>query len=179
MVNLTKICTKINKYVVQEGSVLSNCSRFSIDWKNTTNLLNPRNTESINRDMLRSLEYSCGFRNVTQSDLNVVFCDSALMKEVNEEIRKKSETTDVVSLEYGIEDDYVYGDLFINIELAQELQPKDSNKETIIYSTHGILHILGYTHETTTKTNEMKTIEQNVLSKIYPVPDSTDSLLFR
>ncbi|AHH10213.1 rRNA maturation RNase YbeY [Borrelia coriaceae] len=112
-----------------------------------------------------------GFLCVEEYELSVILCNNEYIQKLNSEFRQKSEPTDVLSFNYleesGQINRKIQGDLIIsleylkfssvefNVEMYDELQ-----RNTI----HGILHLIGYTHETNDFQNEeMLIIQEKVL----------------
>jgi len=77
-----------------------------------------------------------------------VLTDDAMLKSLNSQYRSKELPTDVLSFPFD-EADFL-GEVYISIERA-EIQAKqygaslDEELERLV--AHGILHLLGYTHE--------------------------------
>jgi probable rRNA maturation factor len=90
-------------------------------------------------------------------DLTVAFVSDRRIKELNNIFRDKNKTTDVLSFPYEpdrydyLETENFLGDIVISVEQA-ERQARENNltldteiKQLIL---HGILHLVGYDHET-------------------------------
>ncbi len=79
-----------------------------------------------------------------EKNVNIAFVDSGAMQLRNREYRKKNTTTDILSFDYGDE-----GDIMISLADIEKLKEKEESlaeatQKTII---HGVLHLLGETHE--------------------------------
>lgn len=94
----------------------------------------------------------------------IAFVSDKKMSELNRDFRGKNSTTDVLSFPYEADefdaDDSFLGDIVISLEQAKR-QAIENNltlemevKQLIL---HGILHLLGYDHET--DNGEMNTLE--------------------
>ena len=103
------------------------------------------------------------------SEVSIAFVDDATMTELNGRFRKKKKTTDVLT--FPADDSYgdpeqtglPLGDVVISIEQArrQAADEKHSLATEIRYLIlHGILHALGYDHET--DKGEMNALEVKV-----------------
>lgn len=86
-------------------------------------------------------------------EITVVFLNNSQIKDYNHRYRKKNYPTDVLSFpsnETTLENRYYLGDILISIEKAVD-QAKEKghslNRELKILILHGILHLLGYDHE--------------------------------
>ena len=100
------------------------------------------------------------------SDVTIALVDDDAMKSLNRKFRHKSKTTDVLT--FPADDSYVdpkrrgrpLGDIVISIDQArrQAIDERHSIATEVRYLIlHGILHALGYDHET--DGGEMNTLE--------------------
>ncbi len=81
--------------------------------------------------------------------LTIVFVDSAEMKSINLNYRKKAKDTDVIAFEYGRKKGRVEGDVFICLSKARENAAQfgcGAEEEVRRLIIHGVLHVLGYDH---------------------------------
>ncbi len=80
------------------------------------------------------------------------FCGDAAMRKLNRELRGKDTTTDVLSFPGGDSPEgYHLGDIVISIPQARrqsEEAGRSLDRELRILLLHGVLHCLGYDHET-------------------------------
>ena len=101
-----------------------------------------REIATFARRVLRAL-------NVERDDLAIAFVDDAAMRELNRKFRRKNKTTDVLT--FPGDDPSHLGDIVISVDQArrQAADEKHSLATEIRYLVlHGILHALGYDHET-------------------------------
>ena len=91
------------------------------------------------------------------TEVTIAFIDDTAMTELNQKFRKKAKTTDVLT--FPADDSYneptatgrPLGDIVISLDQAkrQALDEKHSLATEIRYLlVHGLLHALGYNHET-------------------------------
>ncbi|HEX9161315.1 MAG TPA: rRNA maturation RNase YbeY [Thermoanaerobaculia bacterium] len=91
------------------------------------------------------------------TDVSVAFVDDATMRRLNRKFRRKYRTTDVLT--FPADDSYAdpkksgrpLGDIVISIDraLRQAVREKHSTAIEVRYLlVHGVLHALGYDHET-------------------------------
>lgn len=108
------------------------------------------------------LEYAIG-------EVSIAFVDDSQMTELNKKFRRKGKTTDVLTFpaddSYGDpqEEGRPLGDIVISVDQArrQAIDEKHSLATEIRYLIlHGVLHALGYDHET--DNGEMNALEVNV-----------------
>jgi probable rRNA maturation factor len=103
------------------------------------------------------------------TEVSIAFIGDEAMKELNQKFRKKSKTTDVLT--FPADDSYnepsatgrPLGDIVISVDQArrQAADEKHSLSTEIRYLVvHGVLHALGYDHET--DHGEMNALEAEV-----------------
>jgi probable rRNA maturation factor len=103
------------------------------------------------------------------TEVTIAFIDDDAMTELNQKFRKKAKTTDVLT--FPADDSYnepsatgrPLGDIVISVDQArrQAAEEKHSLAVEIRYLVlHGVLHALGYDHET--DQGEMNALEQDV-----------------
>ncbi|HEX6641836.1 MAG TPA: rRNA maturation RNase YbeY [Thermoanaerobaculia bacterium] len=103
------------------------------------------------------------------TEVTIAFIDDDAMTELNQKFRKKAKTTDVLT--FPADDSYnepsatgrPLGDIVISVDQArrQAIEEKHSMATEIRYLVvHGILHALGYDHET--DNGEMHALEHDV-----------------
>lgn len=98
-------------------------------------------------------------------DLAIAFVDDDAMRKLNREFRRKDKTTDVLTFP-GDEPTHL-GDIVISLEQArrQARDEKHSLATEVRYLVlHGILHSMGYDHET--DDGEMNALELKVRAKV-------------
>lgn len=114
------------------------------------------------------------------SEVSVLIVDNSYIQELNFIYRQQSRPTDVLSFamnELGDEEpDYdssaevnVLGDIVISLEQAQ-LQSEEYghslNRELGFLVAHGMLHLLGYDHETEEEKKVMRELEEKVMKTV-------------
>jgi probable rRNA maturation factor len=103
------------------------------------------------------------------SYINIVITDDEKMTVYNRKFRNKDEPTDVLSFEYGLNEETI-GDIVISYETVARQAPEYNNStETELYLMiiHGILHILGYDHERNEKDAKIMFDKQDYYSNKY------------
>lgn len=93
-------------------------------------------------------------------DLSVVLVGDSKIEELNSTYRNKNSPTDVLSFSLGKDPrGRIIGEVYISIDTAK-IQAQENNKELIdelaFLVLHGVLHILGYDHETDRDYEEME-----------------------
>jgi probable rRNA maturation factor len=127
-----------------------------------------REIASFTRQVLLALEKLDKLKEEI-TEVSIAFIDDEAMKELNQKFRKKSKTTDVLT--FPADDSYnepsatgrPLGDIVISVDQArrQAADEKHSLATEIRYLVlHGVLHALGYDHET--DQGEMNALEIEV-----------------
>ncbi|HHF08565.1 MAG: rRNA maturation RNase YbeY [Thermotogae bacterium] len=83
------------------------------------------------------------------SELDIMLTNDAEIASLNAKYRKKEGPTDVLSFEYGLDED-VIGDIMVSLETIEQQAKSYGNsfeEELSLMLIHGLLHILGYDHE--------------------------------
>lgn len=95
---------------------------------------------------------------------NVIVIDDAKMQEINQTFAQKTHTTDVLSFPSGLEGEI--GDVFISLDKAT-LQAADLGhsveREVGFLTVHGLLHCIGYTHESEADLDTMTALQETIL----------------
>lgn len=112
-----------------------------------------------------------------ESVISVTFVRSATMHKINRDYRGKDCPTDVISFaaqDYRFineteEEQSDLGDLFINIDYARKQARQYGHgflREVCFLFTHGLLHCLGYDHQTKKEEKEMFAMQDKILDPI-------------
>jgi probable rRNA maturation factor len=109
-------------------------------------------------------------------EISLSFVDDENIKQLNKQYLGKDKATNVLSFsllegEYGDINPQTLGDIIVSVETAQRdaLYSKLTiDQEINFLIIHGILHLLGYNHENTTKkeTNKMRQKEKELFNAI-------------
>jgi len=109
-------------------------------------------------------------------EISLSFVDDENIKQLNMQYLGKDKATNVLSFslqkgEYGDINAQVLGDIIVSVETAQRdaLYGKLTIAQEIDFLIiHGILHLLGYNHENTTKkeTNKMRQKEKELFNAL-------------
>lgn len=94
-------------------------------------------------------------------EIGVTFCDDSFIRQLNKQYRNKDEPTDVLSFPlsqaFPKQQQVNLGDIVISLEtiVIRNNQDRDKSRaEMYLLFVHGLLHLLGYTHDTP-KTREV------------------------
>ncbi len=110
-------------------------------------------------------------------EVSIVLTDDTYIRELNHQYRHKDSSTDVLSFameesgenepDLGWDEENILGDIIISVETAkrQAVEYGHSFEREMSYlTTHGMLHLLGYDHETEKERSLMREKEEQVLS---------------
>lgn len=101
-----------------------------------------------------------------ERELNVVISDNAFIKEYNKNYRNIDKETDVLS--FPSDEEGELGDIIISIDRAKE-QAKEYGhslkRELSFLLCHGILHCLGFDHQTKDEEEVMFSLQEKILDE--------------
>jgi probable rRNA maturation factor len=108
--------------------------------------------------------------NIPSQKISVVLCDNKFILALNRKFFKKNIPTDVIAfpLKDSFELDYL-GEIIISIEEASLRHKEYGNtfeKELLLYSAHGILHLLGYRDDTKKQRERMERKQDEIICKL-------------
>lgn len=117
--------------------------------------------------MLRSLK-------LPRAELSVLLCDDATIHELNRDYRKKNKPTDVLAfaMREG-EDGHLAGDLLGDVIISLETATRQAKErgvvtrdEVMMLLAHGLLHLLGWDHQTDADDRRMRAETDRMLAVI-------------
>lgn len=120
------------------------------------------------------VEYLVKELNLDNCMFNIIFINDAEIHKINKEYRGVDRPTDVISFALEDNKDIQYkdfrllGDIYISVDRAIEQAGEYNHslkRELCFLSTHGILHLLGYDHQTKEDEEEMFTKQKELLEK--------------
>lgn len=98
--------------------------------------------------------------------LNVIMIDDVQMQTINQTYAQKNQTTDVLSFPSGLEGEI--GDVFISLDQAKR-QATDLahsiEREVGFLCVHGLLHCIGYLHDTEEALAVMTDLQETILEE--------------
>ena len=114
-------------------------------------------------------------RNVKKAkgEVEIIAVNDQEMKELNRDYRGKNITTDVLSFAFSedkkISSDYL-GQIFISYpqikRQAKEFKIKEK-EELARMLTHGLLHLVGFDHNTKIKEQKMLKLQEKIIKKVF------------
>lgn len=103
-----------------------------------------------------------------ECELSIVLCGDSWIRPLNREWRGKDDATDVLS--FPQDDAVVLGDLVVSLDTARrqaEERAYSLRDEVRVLLVHGLLHLLGYDHETSAEDlEEMAAAERTLLDRL-------------
>lgn len=103
-----------------------------------------------------------------QYEISLLLTDDETIKQLNKEYRNKDKSTDVLS--FPMEDEIMLGDIAISVDTAKRQAEEaeiNLDRETAFLFIHGLLHLLGYDHETSQEDEaEMFALQEKILKKL-------------
>ena len=103
----------------------------------------------------------------------MLLSSDAKLKELNRAFRNKNQPTNVLAFPAATNDENYVGDVAIAlgvVEREAEEQRKAFSQHAIHLAVHGVLHLLGYDHESTADAKGMERLETKILSSLG-IPD--------
>ena len=133
------------------------------DWSRVSNL------DGIIEDAARAAILA-GSDGLQTAFVTIALSSDAIVADLNERFRGKAKPTNVLSFPAGGDaSDAQLGDIIMALETVEREAleqgvPFEHHVQHLV--VHGVLHLLGYDHETTADAERMETIEIEILSKL-------------
>lgn len=127
------------------------------------NVFNRQRKRSVQTKPLQEFLHRLSEQVAPQAAFSVVLLSDASMKAYNRDYRGEDRSTDVLSFRCEkdeSEEDFYLGDILISVETAHRQGQDTLLEELKILSLHGLLHLLGYDHET--DLGQMEIIERRL-----------------
>jgi rRNA maturation RNase YbeY len=113
--------------------------------------------------------------NKKPGDISLVVCDDEYISHLNEKYLHRSGPTDVISFpmqegEFTNISESLLGDIVISVDTAEKQAAEYGStleEEFVYLYIHGLLHLLGYTHETPPREKEMNAYSRKILACVY------------
>jgi len=112
-------------------------------------------------------------RPLTNREIELIICDNPTIQKLNSEYRSKNHPTDVLSFPLeGDIDKLPLGSIVISSDMIEQKAKEfrhTPQEESILLFIHGLLHLLGYDHET--DDGEMRAEEERLIHQ-FNLPES-------
>jgi len=112
-------------------------------------------------------------------EISITFVDNETIQRINKQYLSKDRPTNVISFslqegEFGNINPEILGDVIISVDTAYQDAKKGNlsfDEEILFLIIHGLLHLLGYNHEKTSKVNslKMKKKEKELFQLLNPI----------
>lgn len=107
------------------------------------------------------------------AEVSLLFCDDARIQELNREWRRLDKPTNVLSFPAAAPEMLAHAPLLGDIAIAFETVQRESAEENKRFSdhvshmiVHGMLHLVGFDHETEDEAEEMEDAERRALARL-------------
>ena len=112
------------------------------------------------------------FSSNSEVSISFLLTSNSEIKLLNQRYRNKNKPTNVLSFPMNekIENKNYLGDVVISCEkIIDESSEQNMKKYKYLskMTIHGVLHLLGYKHDTDRQFNKMNSIEKNILEEMY------------
>lgn len=118
--------------------------------------------------------FALNYQKITNAVFNIIVVDKDTIQKLNREYRNKDSVTDVIS--FALEDDNTFiktdlrvlGDIYICLDRAKEQASEYGHsllRELSFLSVHGLLHLLGYDHQTKEDESVMFGLQEMILNE--------------
>lgn len=101
-------------------------------------------------------------------EISLLITNDEIIHQLNKEYRQKDKPTDVLS--FPMNDDVMLGDIVISLDTAKKQAAEreiNIDREVAFLFIHGLLHLLGYDHETCIEDEkEMFALQEEILKKL-------------
>lgn len=121
--------------------------------------MNRRRLRALTKRLLQSEGKSPG------AEVSLLLCNDSLIRELNGRYRGIDSATDVLSFPQG--DPRLLGDVVISVETAERQASEYGvtvQEEVERLLAHGVLHLLGYDHESESEAEVMRAKEEALLA---------------
>ena len=109
--------------------------------------------------------------------MSLIFADDPYLRDLNRRYRHRDQPTNVLSFPLTSQiHPRLLGDVYLGYEtiVAQtSIVPYSARIHLSHLVIHGVLHLLGYTHETSSKATAMRDQEIKILTQLYPLSFQT------
>jgi len=131
-----------------------------------TNIVNYFNSNDYSNVIDNVLQTACKLMDLRQKEINIILVDNDYIQDLNKKYRQKDYPTDVLTFEDGT-DDYL-GDVFVSVDKCDEQRIRfdhSFDRELGFLVCHGLLHTLGYDHQTEEDEMIMNQLQDEILEK--------------
>lgn len=131
-----------------------------------TNITNSYDDNNYLKVIEEALKYASEMFDLEAETLSLVFVNNETIHQMNNQYRHKDYATDVLTFPDG--EYHHLGDVIISIDKAKEQADSYGHsfkRELSFLTIHGVLHCLGYDHQTKEEEKEMMALTEDILAK--------------
>jgi probable rRNA maturation factor len=123
--------------------------------------------QPVNEDIIKKvLDFSSKDLHLKDYTINIILVNNDIIQHLNKSFRNKDQATDVLTFPDGSFKNL--GDIFISLDKVEEQRlsyEHSFERELAFLTVHGLLHTLGYDHQTKEEEKEMFTLQETLLQK--------------
>jgi len=123
--------------------------------------------QPVNEDIIKNvLNLSSKDLHLEDYTINIILVNNDIIQHLNKSFRNKDQATDVLTFPDGSFKNL--GDIFISLDKVEEQRLRYAHsfeRELAFLTVHGLLHTLGYDHQTEEEEKEMFTLQETLLQK--------------
>ncbi len=130
------------------------------------NIVNYFDDKDYNKLINHVLTTALNSLQLQKKEINVILVDNQQIQDLNRQYRDKDTPTDVLTFPDGNYNNL--GDIFVSIDKCEEQRIEYGHtfdRELGFLLVHGLLHTLGYDHQTKEQEEEMTAIQEKLLKK--------------
>ena len=131
-----------------------------------TSIVNYFNSADYESVIKKVLDTASKLMSLDNKEINIILVDNDYIQDLNNRFRHIDTPTDVLTFDDGT-DDYL-GDVFISLDKCDEQRiayDHSFDRELGFLVCHGLLHTLGYDHQTDEDDEIMTGLQEEILTK--------------
>lgn len=127
----------------------------------------------LEESVRQGLQQGCEKSILPAYEVTLVLSDNETIRSLNKKYREKDKPTNVLSFPTPQKDNPFLGDVIFSLSTIREEAQKDKKNlehHFLHLAVHGVLHLLGFDHNTEEEAKDMEQLEVAVLSK-FGIPN--------
>ena len=159
--------------IVGSRTTKEGCREVEIDVRNKckSNIITGHRLKKITNNVLKLVLDEKGRSN---AEVSIVFVDDGEMRNLNRNFRGINKSTDVLAFpmntgKFANINPDLLGDIVISVPTARkyaEMNERSLERELSVLLIHGVLHLLGYDHETAKEEVAMRELESEFITLV-------------
>lgn len=130
------------------------------------NIVNYFDDKDYNSVINQVITTALNLLQMPKKEINIILVDNKQIQDLNRQYRDKDVPTDVLTFPDGNYNNL--GDIFVNIDRCEEQRIEyghSFDRELGFLVVHGLLHTIGYDHQSKEQEDEMTAIQETILRK--------------